>query len=93
METMTELGFEYKVMARRKSEKRWEPRTGIWTYQERMTLEKVKKFMYLRWNPKYIKPNCDPQLDYGIFRRMIYKKNGKIIREKWELIKTLKWAI
>jgi len=89
---MIELGYEYKVMARRKLEKKWEPWTGTWTYKENMTLEKVKRFMYLRWNPKYAKLNCDPQLDYGIFRKMIYKKNGNIIREKWELIKILKWA-
>jgi len=90
---MTELGFEYKVMARRKSEKRWESWTGTWTYKENMTLEKVKRFMYLRWNPKYSTLNYDIQLNYGIFRRMIYDNDGRTIREKWELIKILKWAI
>ena len=89
---MNELGFEYKVMACRKSEKSWESWTGIWTYQERMTLEKVKNFMYLRWNPKYAKLNCDPQLNYGIFRRMVSENDGKIILEKWYLIKILKWS-
>jgi len=92
METMTELGFEYKVMAKRKNEKHWEPRTGTWTHRENMTLEKVKRFMYLRWNPKYSTLNYDIQLNYGIFRRMIYDNDGRTIREKWELIKILQWA-
>jgi len=90
---MIELGYEYKVMARRKSEKTWEPRIGTWTYKENMTLEKVKRFMYLRWSKKHMPENYNRQLDFGIFRRMMYEKDGKVIRQKWELIKILKWAI
>jgi len=88
---MTELGFEL-VMAKRKNEKHWEPRTGTWTHRENMTLEKVKRFMYLRWSKKHMPENYNRQLDFGIFRRMVFGNNGKIIREKWELIKILKWA-
>lgn len=89
---MIELGFEYKVMARRKSEKSWESWTGVWRYQERMTLEEVKKFMYLRWSMKHMPENYNG-CDYGIFRRMVYKKDGKITRDKYGLIKILRWSL
>ena len=81
---MTELGFEYKVMARRKGG-RWEPWTGVWKYDKEMTLEKVRKFMRERWKT----PENYNGLEYGIFRRMMCENEGKPIREKWGLVKVL----
>ena len=87
---MIELGYEYKVMACRNGT--WEAWTGIWDYESGMTVKKIRRFMYHRWDYNYNPANYDKQLDYGIFRRMVIEDEGKKLRRKWELIKMLRWS-